>query len=232
MLREGRCLSKNVTETQQGTRLAWTTIVAPNELDAHMTETGQLEANAEVLNGLMREYNKLGPHMVYVPGCGTGQLFAALNHQSPLKDTYLFCDIREEFLQKLERRLSRDVKYSVRVDDIEASKVTEKYDAAVIVLVLEHVDWNLALTNVLKVLPEMIFIILQVNGDAEAGAVTKQRKLKPTIKKFAEVANPQLVSTAKLEAQMTDLGFKKIKELDKPVQDNKIMRGLCFARAT
>jgi SAM-dependent methyltransferase len=210
------------------TKDAWRKIVTADDLDGHMLDIGQAEANAKILVQLLEE-NPIKKGKVYVPGCGTGQVFDFIDPEVTDGLEFLFSDIKLEFLEKLKQRLSSKLNFRVFTEDIEESSLKEKAEAVIAILLFEHVDWQKALANILHTSPEYIFIIIQ--GQApNAQMVNVSRQLRPSIKKFIENARPELVDPVTLETLLVSNGFRKKIELGRDVPDNKRMLGVCYQR--
>jgi len=70
-----------------------------------------------------------------------------------------------------------------------------------VVLVLQHIDWRRALDNIFSTQPSRIYLIEQ-EQDATASEINQHRQLRPTIKKFSELAKTELVNRYYLETYM------------------------------
>jgi SAM-dependent methyltransferase len=211
------------------TKEAWKNIVTASDLDGHMLEIGQAEANADILIQLLHE-NPIKSGKVYVPGCGTGQVFDFIDSEILQNCELLFSDIKPEFLEKLRSRMSPKLHYRTFIEDIEASALGERVEAVIAILLFEHVDWQKALGNILRSRPEQIFIITQVQAP-NAQMVAVNRQLRPSIKKFIENAKPELVDSKALNAFLEESGFQKKGEVWRDVPDNKRMSGICYKQA-
>lgn len=208
------------------TKSSWQEVVTSEDLDAHMIEIGQVEANAYILTQLLQSHPPRAG-LIYVPGCGTGQIFDFVNLDLLKNYEFLFSDIKRDFLNKLENRLSSKLKFQAFTEDVEETSVHKKVEAILAILLLEHVDWRLALSHLLRTNPEYIFVIIQVHT-LQSGVVNTNRQLRPSIKLFSETARPELVAPEDLVQFLASMGFQKVAESSKEVPDNKRMLGLCF----
>jgi hypothetical protein len=214
-------------------RRGWTEIVEGDDLDAHMAENGQARANAELLDTLLRDATLAPGGRIAFVGAGTGQLLDFMDVASLAGRPLVFTDINERFLKRIRERLRRHPEIgeaTVIHDDVEATRLASPIYAVVIVLVLEHVEWRCALTALCATDPVWLLIVIQRN-DATAPVVTMERKLRPSIRAFAEAARPQLVDERELTGWLSDAGFSLAIHLERRVEDAKTMIGLGFKDA-
>jgi SAM-dependent methyltransferase len=210
------------------TRVGWKTVVTPDDLDAHMREIGQVQANGELISQMFNEVRLPRGSRIYVPGAGTGQLFGFVIGWE--KYDFLFTDLRSDFLSCIPKRMPQTTYFRTLVDDVENSNVDTFADVALVVLVLEHVDWKKALREILRARPRHFFIVIQRNEIAGSSVVAK-RVLKPSIQRFAAVAKSELVDASALISELSSLGFKLASRSERSVPDRKTMIGLRFTHA-
>jgi len=59
---------------------------------------------------------------------------------------------------------------------------------------LEHIEWKNGIDSIIKFKPSNLYFIIQEQKDMDyTHTINTTRKLKPSIKKFAEIAHPQLI---------------------------------------
>jgi hypothetical protein len=211
------------------TKKYWKEIVEPDDLDAHMLEVGQATINAQLIYKMFSEFPLKDGNTLYVPGCGTGQMFDFLKPSELGNVKFLFSDFKLEFLERLKQRISADLNARFIIDDVEESKVIEKVDAALIVLLLQHINWKRGLGNILATQPSKIFLIIQ-EQDATDGEINQTRVLRPSIKKFSEVAKSELVDRTELEKYLKGQGYSKKWMRVEAVPNTKRMVSLVFTR--
>ena len=211
------------------TKKAWKEVVTAEDLDAHMLAIGQARVNAEILNHFF-SIHRIKNKKIYAPGCGTGQLFEFMDQTFIRDNDFLFTDIRAEFLSRARDRLATAKSLETKVDDIESSSIVKKVDVCTVVLLFEHVNWPIALKNILRTRPSLLFVIIQAQMSQNAQMVNTQRQLRPSIQKFIEVAHPELVERKALEENLIQNGYRLGEALEREVPDNKKMLGLSFQR--
>ena len=127
------------------TKKYWVEIVEANDIDLHMIEAGQASVNASLVREMLSRYPLPAGSTLYIPGCGTGQIFDFMQISEFGKVRFLFADIKAAFLGKLRGRLLALTDCEIVLDDLEESTITQKSSAVLVVLVLQHVNWRLAL---------------------------------------------------------------------------------------
>jgi hypothetical protein len=205
-------------------REAWTSAIAAGDYETHMAAVGQAQANAALVAELLRERPPEPGSELLIAGAGTGQMFdyldCALLH--PFRAT--FTDVNAAFLERLAARLRRShLRFNTVVDDIEASALAGRYALALVVLVLEHVDWRRAV-GVLCGLASRVFVVIQENPPG-AGMLLRT----PGTLAVLREASPQSIARAELEAAFARLGFAAARTSALPVNDGKRMRAIEFA---
>ncbi len=210
------------------TRVGWQEIVTPDDLEGHMLDIGQVKANAALIDQMLAGL-RAGTR-IYVPGAGTGQIFDYMKSKWSSFD-YIFSDLRLDFLDRIARRMPAKVKFRLAIDDVEDSTASFTCDIALVVLVLEHVEWKKALREILKTRPREMMIVIQRNHEVGTRVVAK-RKLRPSIAEFAKVATAELVEATDLIGEMKKLGFQPTWQAEREVPDSKAMQAIRFTRVT
>jgi hypothetical protein len=146
---------------------------------------------------------------------------------SPYRVT--FTDINRNYLNRLESRVKSTphLRFQTLVDDIEHSKLSADFSLAVAVLVLEHVDWRLAVAALCRLSVGSVFVVIQENPPESPAAVVKGQPLLRTMKIFREV-HPMLVNRSEVVQEFDDHGFEIIYTNEKHVPYGKKMVGLGF----
>ncbi|NQV08370.1 class I SAM-dependent methyltransferase [Candidatus Woesearchaeota archaeon] len=213
-------------------RKAWTEIITPEDLDDHLAEIEQAETNAHLIVEMFNDFSiESGPELL-VPGCGTGQMFDYIEHTMIGDYNFTFTDLNPKYLEKLGGRLLKngDMGYSILIDDIEDTKLSGIFDGILAVLLLQHIEWRKGINSMLGFNPSMIYLIIQ-EQENEDHVVTKERDLRPSIKKYAEIENPCLVPRQELTDYLRNRDYKLLKDYERQVPDQKSMIGLVFEKS-
>jgi hypothetical protein len=211
-------------------REAWTRIVLADDLDAHMAAVGQAQANAALVETMITTGNAPQRRTVLFAGAGTGQMFDYVNGSFLAPYRVTFTDINAPFLDRLRERLAGSrLEYETIVDDIEDSTLSGPFGMAVVVLVLEHVEWRKALHSLVGLQPERIHLIVQRNPPDLGDAITPGRALPPSIARASERAHPTLVDPEAIGVFLGSRGYEPFGRFERPVPDEKTMIGLTFS---
>jgi SAM-dependent methyltransferase len=205
-------------------REAWTTRVTAEDYEEHMSRIGQAEANALLLEEMLRDVP--AGARVLIAGAGTGQMFGYLPADFLAGRQVICSDVNPLFLAKLRGRFA----CQTVVDDIEDSQLTPGFGAIAVVLVLEHVDWRRAVESLCRLQPERLVLIVQRNPADVSAAVTPGRLPPGSMRVFAEETPPHLVPVGELKEKLGGLGFEVVREEARAVQDGKFMLGLVLRR--
>jgi SAM-dependent methyltransferase len=209
-------------------RDAWTSYISPDDYDAHMARNGQAEANARLVQSLWLRYRPAGNRLL-VAGAGTGQWLDFGGEA--LAGCHITCtDINPAFLARLQARAARagcDVE--AVVDDLERSRLEPVFDAAIVVLVLEHIDWRRGVESLARLDVERCFVVIQENPPDQERMLTASREPVGTIRAFLTV-HPQLVDRAELSEAFGARGYACIGAQSVDVADGKRMIGTVFER--
>jgi len=214
-----------------GERVGWTKIVTSEDIDIHMSEIGQAETNAKLVLEMLTDFPLDSNSKLFIPGCGTGQMFDYIRPNQMGDYKFIFSDLNPNFLEKLKRRLSKypNVNYSLYIDDIESTKLSGSYGGVLSVLLLQHINWKEGIEKMVGFNPLKMYFIIQSQGNKDH-PVSKERILRNSIAKFAEVANPTLVPIAGLIDYLERRNYQLCKTYKKVVPDDKIMNGLVFKK--
>ena len=213
-----------------GEKKGWMEIINADDLDSHMASIGQAQANGEIVKQMFEEYPLKPNSKLLVAGCGTGQLFDYIEpHDFGSGIELVLTDINPSFLEKAKERLQRfaGVNCQIKIDDVEETGLKGTYDGVLIILVLQHVEWEKALESLLSLNPKRLYIIEQ-EQDITQHAVTKSRQLSEAWRRYAEVANPKLIKRQELTAFLQKEGYQVSEQYGRAVQDNKTMYGFVF----
>jgi hypothetical protein len=212
-------------------REAWTRIVLADDLDAHMAAVGQAQANAALVETMMTTGDAPQRATVLFAGAGTGQMFDYVNGSFLAPYRVTFTDINAAFLDRVRERLAwSSLIYETVVDDIEDSKLPGPFGMAVVVLVLEHVEWQKALRSLVALQPEIVHLVVQRNPPDLGDAITPGRTLPPSIARASEKAHPVLVDPEAIRSFLEGEGYALVRRFERPVPDAKTMIGLTFSR--
>jgi len=206
-------------------RDAWTAHIRPEDYERHMASMAQPQANGDLLAELFRGHPPPDGSPILFPGAGTGQVFDyfPVGQLAPYEIT--FTDINPEFLERLRERIAGHASACPRVcvDDIEAPSVRGPFDLAIVILVLEHVDWRRAVAGLCAIAARVVTIIQQDPAEV------RQRPLPGSMAVLGEVASG-LIDRDALAAAFADRGFELARESFRDVPDGKRMLALDFTR--
>jgi hypothetical protein len=209
-------------------RDAWRRTVRAGDYDAFMAEIGQAQANARLVREFLSRLSE--GSRVLVAGAGTGQMFDFENASMVARHRVLFSDLNPSYLGALGLRLRHVEGWSTVADDVEQSALRGSFDAAVAVLVLEHVDWRKALAT-LTALAARLFLVMQVNPAGMGTAVAPGRTPPASMSVFAGEAPPHLLDAREIGECLQAAGYACVRECPAAVADGKTMLGLEWARA-
>jgi hypothetical protein len=214
-------------------RQAWTTEIRAEDYDAHMALVGQAQANAQVVADWLRSNPPKSNSAILFAGAGTGQMFDFLSPEilSPYRVT--FTDINDDYLRRLESRVMSKtrLRFRVLVDDIERSRLPAGFTLAVAVLVLEHVDWQLAVATLCDLSSDSVFVVLQENPPKSRTVINHSQPFVGTMRIFREV-HPMLVNRRELVREFGHHEFALVYSSQKYVLYDKRMVGLGFTKKT
>ena len=216
---------KNITK-------AWLEVVEGSEMDAHLAANGQAEANAYLLTRLLRHLKLADGAKLLLPGIGTGQLFDYLDMAMLRKYDLICTDINQTFLSRAKARLqsSRHPKYSTIIDNLEESNLREPVAAAIVALVLEHIDWRKGIGSLIALSPKYLAFVIQRNEEVQSSFVTGTRDLPQSIRRFSEVATPTLLTERELTLHISNEGYERAEYCERGVADSKTMVGILYNR--
>ena len=202
----------------------WAGHITADDYERHMAATGQPQANADLLGELFRDVPPAPGARILFAGAGTGQYFdyfppASLGSYRPI-----FTDLNPTFLDRLAARcIAMRRPCQTLVDDIEAPLVEGPFDLAIVILVLEHVEWRRAVAELCR-LAARVFAIVQENP-----AGLTERPLPGTLAALGDLPT-QLVDRGEMIAEFDGRGFELARTSCRAVRDGKKMVGLDFRR--
>lgn len=205
-------------------REAWKDRVCAEDYEAHMAAIGQARANAEHLRELLSLYRPPPGATVWLAGAGPGQMFDYLPDGFLSHWRVVCTDINRDFLTALRARYRRAV---CVVEDLLAPAVAAHCHTAVVVLVLEHIDWRRGVRSLAARRPEQIFVVIQENPDGLESAVSPRRVLPGTMTVFQQT-HPQLLREGELVGAFAEAGYGLAERRPSPVADGKTMLALVF----
>jgi hypothetical protein len=210
-------------------REVWTSVVQPSDIDHHMADNGQAEANAQLLAEMVARLGLAPGARVLMPGAGTGQFLDYAPPAALAVPHWLFTDLNPAFLARLEARLSAQPTLSgdVSVDDAECPTIRGPLAAVVAVLLLEHVVWRRAVAAWAALGPQWIGCIIQRN-DRDPRILSPGRQLTPSMERFRELAHPALVPETELSVALGHHGYGRVWRAERVVPDAKAMVALLF----
>ncbi|MBT3879056.1 MAG: class I SAM-dependent methyltransferase [Candidatus Scalindua sp.] len=216
---------------EENLRIAWTEVIVADELDAHLEELGQAKINALLVKQMFDDFTLPDNLKILIPGCGTGQIFDYLSPKEFCKYQLTFSDINQSFLDKLKKRLNDNGCRNFRciIDDVENTILTDQFDVIVLILVLEQVDWEKGINTIINFNPQYIYLIIQEQG-LDIETITVNVKSRDSIRRFSEMADPQLVPKDLIYSYLSKNNYKLVRTYERPVLNQKVMVGLAFQR--
>ena len=212
-------------------RKGWTDVVLAEDLDRHLLENGQAQANAELLVQMLADSSVSEGASLLLVGAGTGQFLDFVDIEALVPFRLTCTDINARFLEALRARLERAPRLAadVLLDDIEETALQGPFDAAVAILVLEHIDWKKGVSSLVRLSPTWLHFIIQRN-EAISQMLTATRELAPSIREFGRIATPTLISEPELTAALGEAIYAPHRRYERPVPDGKRMVGLVYRR--
>uniref|UniRef100_Q01XP3 Methyltransferase type 11 domain-containing protein n=1 Tax=Solibacter usitatus (strain Ellin6076) TaxID=234267 RepID=Q01XP3_SOLUE len=194
----------------------WRESITAEDYERHMAATGQPQANAELLAEVFRENPPARGASVWFAGAGTGQIFDdfPLGLLKPYRVTCT--DINPTFLRRLAERFPCET----AVDDVECPLVRGPFELAIVILVLEHVDWRRTVEGLCGI-ARRVFVVIQQNPEglvarAPGGTMSLVRG--------------QLLRADELIAEFERHRFRMLRRSVRAVRDGKSMVGMEFWR--
>jgi hypothetical protein len=192
----------------------WREDITAEDYERHMAATGQPQANAELLAELFRERPPARGASVWFAGAGTGQIF----DDFPLEVLEPYCvtctDINPTFLRRLAERFPCET----AVDDIECPTLAGPFELAIVILVLEHVDWRRAVSGLCGI-ARRVFVVIQQNPE---GLVPQ------ALGGTMSLVRGQLLREDELIAEFAQHGFQLGRTSARSVRDGKSMVAMEF----
>jgi hypothetical protein len=212
-------------------REAWTTVIRPEDYDAHMALVGQAQANAQLVADWLRSNPPKSDCSILFAGAGTGQMFDFFPAESLSPYRVTFTDINGNYLKCLESRVKSKTQLRFRtiVDDIERSQLSTGFTLAIAVLVLEHVEWHLAVALLCRLSIGSVFVVIQENPPQLTTSVSDSQSIVGTMRIFREV-HPTLVNRDELVREFDHHGFGMVYSREQDVLYEKKMVGFGFTK--
>lgn len=209
-------------------REAWKDQVLAEDYEAHMAAIGQARANAGHLREMLARYPPPPGAMIWLAGAGPGQMFDYLAGEL-LSSWRLVCtDISQRFLSVLRGRCPTA---ECVVEDLLQPALAGECHTAVVVLVLEHLDWRRGVESLAARRPKQVFVVIQQNPEGMQSAVSPQRVLPGSMVVFGG-AHPELLREEELVEAFAAAGYLVAERRATPVADGKTMLGLVFQGAS
>ncbi len=144
-------------------RHAWTTLIAPADLDDHMHRVGQAAANAALMQSMLDLRSAKTTTKLLLVGGGTAQFLDYISAANFEQFDITISDINGNFLDCARERFAQAGLQRVKfvIDDIEATHLRDSFDTIVVVLVLEHIDWQRGAHAIHRLAPDTIHIVIQ-----------------------------------------------------------------------
>jgi hypothetical protein len=214
-------------------REAWTTVIRPEDYDAHMALVGQAQANAQLVVDWLRSNPPKSDSSILFAGAGTGQMFDFFPAEFLSQYQVTFTDINGNYLKCLESRVrsKEQLRFRTLVDDIERSQLPSGFALAIAVLVLEHVEWHLAVASLCRLSIDSVFVVIQENPRQLTTAVSESQSIVGTMRIFREV-HPVLVNREELVQEFDHHGFVMVYSREQNVLYEKKMVALGFTKKT
>jgi hypothetical protein len=213
-----------VDEFPQTLRQIWSQFLSPDDYETHMAAAGQAQANGDLLRFFLEKWPPSNPSLLFA-GMGTGQIldYAGASVLKPYELT--FTDINPLFLERLERRLTSAGlhSYQALIDDLEDTKLSPPFGAAIVILVLEHIDWRKGVESLARLEAQRCYIVVQENPPGELFT----RPPVGTMGVFQRI-HPNLVPPEQLVEAMTNQQYTLIARESRMVRDQKKMTALIF----
>jgi hypothetical protein len=197
-------------------RELWRSHITAEDYDRHMAAVGQAQACASLVQEMLLQHPpRLGARVLFA-GAGTGQCFDYFPASLLGRFRVTFTDVNATFLARLSGRV-KGIDFSTAIDDIEAPRLAGPFDLAVVVLVLEHVDWRKAAAALMRQAAR-VFVVMQQNPPEPP-----PDRLRDTMALLAE-ARPTLLDRAQLVEAFAAGGFDLARTASREVADGKTLR--------
>jgi len=195
-----------------------------------MFDVGQAQANAQIVRDLVLGLQLPRNSKLLFAGAGPGQMFDYVGGDF-LRDYELtFTDINPDFLDRTAERakLAGLSNFETVIDDLEETKLRTPFDLAVVVLVLEHVDWIKALDNLAAMPCNRLLLIIQKNPPEIESNVSPHRPLRGSLQEASSGEQAHLLDESELMTYLAGKGYTVVSKDERAVPDDKRMCGLVF----
>lgn len=225
-------LRKTGTFMSTPLREAWTSIIRPEDYEAHMAAVGQAQANAKLVTEYFQQQALEAGATVLFMGAGTGQMFDFVSPAflRPYRTT--FADIHPGYLKRLEQRLrsAEGLRYATVVDDVERTALSGTFNLVVAVLLLEHVPWRKAVGVMCRLAMKKVFVVIQENPPELPTSLTPNRRIPGSMNIFSEI-HPTLIPRQALLDEFRSYGFQACYSAERSVADDKKMLAISFGKS-
>lgn len=216
-------------ERQLTLREAWSSVIAPEDYELHMANVGQAQANAELMRELVCFGSSKVRQRLLIAGCGPAQFLEVAPPDYLLPHRCVFTDLSPAFIEQVQTRAELiGLDFEALVDDVEDSQLEPGFDAIILVLVLEHTQWQRTLTEMIRLQPKRLIIVVQRNPTEMATMVTPNRELPGTLNACAQGEKPRLLEPDELVSFLGGRGFAERRREVRDVADGKVMIGFVF----
>lgn len=212
-------------------RKAWSQVVLAKDYETHMAAIGQSAANAALVRDVVLAKRLAPGSRILFAGCGPGQFLELVSADYLLNHACVFCDLNAEFVAITTQRATvAGITFEACVDDVEATALAAGFHLIVMVLVLEHTDWQRSLRQMAGLNPESILLVIQSNPSDMVTMVAPHRELPGSLKACASGEKPHLIDPDELRLFLHQLEFELAHSDIREVADGKAMCGYVFRR--
>lgn len=224
------CHHLRVEDVSQLTlREAWSSVIAPEDYEIHMANVGQAQANADLMRELVGFGSSKVRQRLLIAGCGPGQFLEVASPDYLLPHRCVFTDLSLAFIEQVQVRAATiGLDFEALVDDVEDSQLEPGFDAIILVLVLEHTQWQRTISEMVRLQPKRLIIVIQRNPTEMATMMTPNRELPGTLKACAQGEKPRLLEPDELVSFLGGRGFVERHREVRDVADGKAMIGFVF----
>lgn len=204
-------------------------MIAPEDYEIHMANVGQAQANADLMRELVGFGSSKVRQRLLIAGCGPGQFLEVASPDYLLPHRCVFTDLSLAFIEQVQVRAATiGLDFEALVDDVEDSQLEPGFDAIILVLVLEHTQWQRTISEMVRLQPKRLIIVIQRNPTEMATMMTPNRELPGTLKACAQGEKPRLLEPDELVSFLGGRGFVERHREVRDVADGKAMIGFVF----
>jgi len=207
-------------------KILWKYFLSADCLNKYLRLNGQAKLNSFFILRMLKGSPLKSKSNMLVHGAGTGQLFSNIEILKELRKYNLtFADINLKYLEKLNEFMNhKHTNYKIKIDDLENTHLKEIFDGVLLVLLLQHLNWEKAINNIIKFnKPSKIYIIIQEKDD-----INIKIKLPSKIKFFKLFAISKLVQKRRLIKYLSTKKYTLIDEHTEFTSEKKKFTSLIF----